>query len=98
MAWRGDVTASVLVFGLGARKTLIESRREVVGPQSSDFTATELGNSALFEVQVKLDGPARNNTLLGVLGQGFTGALNPVHRLVHTELAKIPCELFGPRP
>lgn len=94
----GNVTASVLVFALNGSKDPIFSDSFVVGPRSSDFVVPTVGETDQFEIQVKLNGPSRNKTLLGVFGEDSAGNLNPSHRLVHTELVKISCDLFGPVP
>lgn len=100
----GDVVASVLAFKLNGAKIPIFAGSSTSGPQSSDFLVPSVADTFEFEIQVKLDGPASNKTLLGVFGLlgvvagDIDGALNPAHRLVHTELANIPCNLFGPLP
>jgi hypothetical protein len=77
----GSVTASLLAFDLnGAKEPIpVEFNDFEVGPQSSEFTVVVVGEVAQFEIQVKLVGPASDQTLLGVFGKTTDDptALNP---------------------
>jgi hypothetical protein len=46
-------------------------------------------------VSVRARGGAVNNALVGVFQQ-TNGLLNAAHRVVHSELVKIPCSFFKP--
>lgn len=96
------VLADVSIFGLNGSKIGVDGA--TLGPipaGASDFLNTGNVPPVEFEVQVRVKAGsgavkgAISNTLVGVFPK-TNGLLNPAHRVVHSELVKIPCSFFDP--
>ena len=90
-----NVEAEIVAFDLNGNKVILQQESFEVGPLSSDFAELEVGGTAEYEVQVKLDGRAADKSLLGGFAKDENEELVAAHRLVHSEWTKIECEDFG---
>lgn len=90
-----DVEAKIVAFDLNGEKLILQREKLEVGPLSSAFTELGVGGTAEYEVQVKLDGRAADNSLLGGFAKDDNEELVAAHRLVHSEWTKIDCKVFG---
>jgi hypothetical protein len=86
-----SVRAKIVAFDLNGMKTIVEEESLEVNPQSSDFVTLEVGDTAEYEVQVKLYGTAADKSLLGGFAKNENGELVAAHRLVHSEWTEIEC-------
>ena len=90
-----NVQAKIVAFNLDGTKIIHQEASLEVNPQSSSFVVLQVGGTAEYEVQVKLDGKAADNSLLGGFAKNAKDELVAAHRLVHSEWTEIECKDFG---
>jgi hypothetical protein len=90
-----NVQAKIVAFDLDGRKRILREFTGALAPLSSDFLVLEVGGTDEYEVQVKLDGEAADNSLLGGFAKNEDNKLVAAHRLVHSEWTVIDCKDFG---
>lgn len=90
-----NVQVKIVAFDLDGLKIILREFAGTLDPLSSNFLVVEVGGTDEYEVQVKLDGKAADNTLLGGFAKNAKDELVAAHRLVHSEWTKIDCEDFG---
>lgn len=88
----------VRAFSLnGTKISIFNQKIDNLPLSTSSFVVPSVGGTVQFEIQIKVSDTATPaDVLLGVFGELVFGDLNPSHRLVHSELTKIPCANFGP--
>jgi len=89
------VQATIVAFDLDGPKRILREFTGALAPLSSDFLVLEVGGTDEYEVQVKLDGEAADDSLLGGFAKNEDNQLVAAHRLVHSEWTAIDCEDFG---